>query len=296
MLACLIWAMDLIVRYPLSLRMSYVSIVFLESLVGLLFITPWMIKNGTTELKKFSKQDWLLAVFIGGIGLSVGGYVQTVSIQKATPGTFSFVQIWQPVFVIFAAHKFLKEKIDNLYLYWGIWVVLSAFLMFSSDLELMFATQEFVASDLTIALCCMLIWGSCTIAAKKLLLKHSAFSVVAVRWMFAMIFSTAFFIADGEGINFDIIFQSEIVIRFMFIAAVAGVGSMYFYYRGLQNLEAGKTSFLELSFPALGMIFSAISTFEGLTFFQTLGAISFFAFIFLMLARQESKTVTVRTR
>lgn len=296
-LACLLWALDLLVRYPLSLKMGYVSIVFLESLTGLLFVTPWIVTKGRKELAQYSKQDWLLGVFIGGIGLSIGGYLQTVSVLKSTPGTFSFFQIWQPIFVIFAARKFLNERVDNMYIYWGIWVVLSAFLLFSSDLELMFATQEFVLTDILIALGCMLIWGTCTIVAKKLLMKHSPFSLVTVRWVFAFIFSSAILVMEGESIAWDVLLQSEVVLRFLFIVGIAGVGSMYFYYSGLKNIYAGKSSFLELAFPALSMIFSAIYTFEGLTFLQTLGVISFFAFIFLMLSRQESSpTPAVRAR
>lgn len=296
LVACLLWALDLLVRYPISLKMGYVSIVFIESFIGLFLVTPWLIKNGRRELAKFSKNDWLLAVFLGGIGMSVAGYLSTACIQKATPGTFAFFQIFQPLFVILMAGILLKEKLDNQYLYWGMWVLLSAVLIFSQDLELMFTTQELIIGDFLIALSTMLIWGLCTIAAKKLLQKHSPEALVAVRWAFAFLFAVVILIAEKEQPAFDILFQWEVGVRFLFIGAIAGIASMYFYYSGLKNLPAGKVSFFELSFPAFGMIFSAIYTFESLTVFQVVGATSFFMFILFMLSRQESDRSTVKTR
>lgn len=296
LVACLLWALDLLVRYPITLKMGYVSIVFIESFIGLFLVTPWLIKNGRKKLSKFSKNDWFLAVFLGGVGMSVAGYLSTACIQKATPGTFAFFQIFQPVFVVVMAHLLLKEKLDNLYLYWGIWVLFSAVLIFSQDLELIFTGQDFILSDILIALSTMLIWGFCTIAAKKLLKNHSPEALVAVRWFFAFIFAVVILVAEGENPAFDILLQWEVGVRFLFIGAIAGIASMYFYYSGLKNLAAGKVSFFELSFPAFGMIFSAIYTFESLTIFQVAGATSFFMFLLFMLSRQESKRTAIKTR
>lgn len=292
--ACLLWATDLLVRYPLSLKMSFVSIVFLESLIGLLFISPWLIRN-TSSLKKLSKRDWLITIFIGGVGMSIAGYLQTACIQKATPGLFSFFQIFQPLFVIYMAHIFLREKIDNMYVYWGIWVVLSAILMFSVDLELMLAS-EIIFSDMLIALSTMLIWGLCTILAKKFLQNHSPLILVSLRWLFAFVFSSVILMAEGESIQTSILLQSDIAARFIFIGVIAGILSMFLYYSGLKNMQAGKVSFIEISYAAFGMIFSAVYTFESLTFFQLLGASSFFAFLILFLSRQESSFSAIRTR
>lgn len=293
--ACLLWAVDLLVRYPITLKMSFVSIVFLESAIGLFFVSPWLLKN-IGELKKLKTKDWLIALFIGGIGMSVAGYLQTACIQKATPGLFSFFQIFQPLFVIYVAHIFLKERVDNMYVYWGIWVVLSAILMFSVDLELMFGTSDFVFSDILIALSTMIIWGLCTVLSKKFLTKHSPLTLVGLRWFFAFVFSAIILVAEGQSIPTEVLFQGDVLVRFLFIGLVAGVFSMFLYYSGLKNMPAGKVSFIEISYAAFGMIFSAIYTFEGLTFFQLLGASSFFAFIILFLSRSETSMPAIRAR
>jgi hypothetical protein len=84
---------------------------------------------------------------------------------------------------------FLKEKVDNMYVYWGIWVILSAILMFSVDLEIMFRSAEFIPGDILSAFGTMLIWGVCTILSKKFLIKNSALTLVGLRWFFGFLFS-----------------------------------------------------------------------------------------------------------
>jgi uncharacterized membrane protein len=197
--------------------------------------------------------------------------------------------------VIYVAHHILKEKVDNMYVYWGIWVVLSALLMFSVDLELMLSS-EIMFTDILIALSTMLIWGLCTVFGKMFLKNHSSTMLVSLRWAFAFIFSTVILVMEGETLPMETILETDMLMRFVFMGVVSGIISMAMYYKGLREVEAGKVSFIEISYAAFGMIFSAIYTFEGLTFFQLIGAISFFAFLFLFLSRQDFLKPAIRTR
>lgn len=63
--ACFLWALDLLVRYPLTLKISLVHIMFVESLLGLFIVLPWLVSDGITSLQKMSRTDWLLAVLVG---------------------------------------------------------------------------------------------------------------------------------------------------------------------------------------------------------------------------------------
>lgn len=290
--ACLIWATDLLVRYPITLKLSYIHIVFLESLLGLLFVTPWLLKHGRHELKKFTKMEWVLTIFLGGVGMAVAGYLSTASIQTVTPGTFSFFQIFQPLFVVYAASIFLKERIDNLYFYWGVWVILSAFFMYSQDLLIMFenpGTASF--SDILIALGTMLIWGLATIAAKKLITTQRVLSLVAGRWIFAFIFSSGMLFLEERPLEMGLLLNWDFTWRLVFMSGGAGIIAMYLYYEGMREMSAGRVSFLELTYPALGMIFSSLYTFESMTLIQVIGAASFFAFIMIIVSRKNNESL-----
>jgi drug/metabolite transporter (DMT)-like permease len=292
--ACFLWAVDLLIRYPLTLKMSFVSIVFLESFLGLLFISPALFRN-FQEIKTMKRSQWLIALFIGGVGMSAAGYLQTACIQKATPGLFSFFQIFQPLLVIFMARLFLKEKIDNMYVYWGVWVVLSAVLMFSVDLGLMVESGP-VVSDMLVALMTTFIWGLCTIMAKKFLQSNSVSILIGLRCLFAFLVSSILLIDEANLIPLTQMGSFEFVARFFFMAVVAGIFSMFLYYLGLRNLPAGRVSFFEISYSAFGMFFSALYTFEGLTFLQLLGGASFFSFLVLFLFKSGSSGTTIGAR
>lgn len=293
--ACLLWAADLVVRYPVSLKLDFATIVFFESAIGLLFISPWLIKN-IPSIKKLSLRDWSFAVFIGGVGMALAGFLQTECIHNATPGLFSFFQIFQPIFVVYIAHLFLKERIDSMYIYWGVWVVLSAILIFSVDLELMFSNSNVIFSDILIALTTMVIWGFCTVAAKKFLHSNSVLLLVGLRWLFAFVFSLVIIMLREQQIPMEMVYQADILMRLLFISIVAGLFSMHLYYTGLKHMAAGKVSFMEISYAVFGMVFSALYTFEGLTFFQILGVMSFFAFVILFFSRGSSENAPVSTK
>ena len=287
--ACFLWGLDLVIRYSLTLRFSYLNIVFIESLLGLIFIMPWMIKN-RAQLKSFTTKDWLLSAFIGGVGLTVAGFLVTIGIRSASPGVFSFFQLFQPLFVLYMAYLILKEKVDNLHFYWGMWAVLSAVLMFSQDLEFLFNGNDSIkVSDSVLALTTMLIWGLCTIAGKKLLQTHQPAAVGGVRGIFAFIFSSVFlllsdapFLHPGTMTNIDFL-------KFGFIGIISGTASMFLYYSGLKKIAASKVAFMELSYPAFGLVLSALYTYESMNFLQILGTASFFCSLLLLLSRKEKK-------
>ena len=167
--------------------------------------------------------------------------------------------------------------------------------MFSVDLGLMLGS-EIVFTDMLIAFSTMLIWGMCTILSKKFLQHNSARVLVGLRWFFAFIVSSIILLAEGESLPVEKLMSSDIAGRFFFISVIAGIFSMSLYYTGLRQMQVGKVSFIEISYAAFGMIFSAIYTFESLTFFQLIGAASFFAFIVLFLSKGESLNPTIRAR
>lgn len=295
LLASLLWAMDLIVRYPITLKLSYMQIVFVESLIGIILVTPWLITHRSELLAKLNLKDIGLFVFLGGFGMTLAGYFSTISIHEDTPGTFSFFQLLGPFIVIWGAKVFLKERISRTYFYWGACFLVSAMMIFSQDLFLIFSNNEFNHRSYLSGLGAVLIWGGCTIAAKKLLQTYSVMTLVSMRWIFAFFFALGFILFSKEGLPYHVLTDLKMMERFGLMSIVAGILGMFLYYSGLKNLRAGKVSFLELSFPAFGMILSSFYTFEELTFLQIIGAIAFFGFIGFIFFKKNHPVVQVRS-
>lgn len=289
--ACFIWAVDIVVRYPLTLKLSHLNIVFFEYLFGFIFVTPWFVKYGKSHLQKLSRGDWGLALFLGALGSALANYFFTLGIQQISPGTYSFIQIFQPFFVIFLAYLLLKEKIDNLYIFWGFWVIVSALLMHSPDLELGLLTLDATTypTQMAMVIGSMLIWGFCTVIGKALLKTHHPLVVVYTRWMFALLMTFVLLFISGTSLDWSILSNFDNLWRLLFIGIIAGVASMYLYYMALSKLPAGKVSFVELAYPAFGMLFSSFYTYSKITLLQILGFSSFFIFVYILCSSKFTK-------
>lgn len=294
LLATFLWAVDLIVRYPMSLKYNSIQIVFVESVLGLITLIPWLLYRGKNIVKKLTIGDIFLFTFLGGFGLSVAGYFSTMSINADTPGIFSSFQLIGPFIVIGLAKYFLDERISKTYYTWGICFLLSAILIFSQDLILLFSGEEFKGLSFIVGFTSVIIWGGCTIAAKKLLKRYSPMELVALRWVFAVPFSGLFLYLSNSKVPYTVVGNIQDLEKFIMMSVVAGLLSMFLYYSGLKHLRAGKVAFLELSFPAFGMIISSYYTFDHLTLLQLLGGILFFLFIGLVFFKKSDPVVQIK--
>lgn len=81
--------------------------------------------------------------------------------------------------------------------------------------------------------------------------------------------------------------------RFIFISGIAGILSMWMYYKGLKQLPAWKVSVFELAYPAMGMVFASFYSFEQMSFLQNLGLLSFLTFISLLMSKSKLNSSNV---
>jgi len=285
LLGCLIWALDLLVRIPLTQKHNFIELTFVESLMGLVFTLPLFLKRGTSELRKLSLKHWIGVIFLGGVGMTVAGFLSNLSLMKSTPALFSVVQMLQPILVLLMASLFLKEKVDSLYFYGGLWIILSGLMIYSQDFSFYLDKKlEMNGVSLLVAILTMLIWAGCTIISKFLLTNISPFALLCLRWIFAFVFSVCFLFYQRSSLNFDFITDWSSYLRLIFMSGVAGSLGMYFYYLGLKNLTAIKTSFLELSFPTFGVMLWSFYRYEEVSLLRALGILFFFSFVLILLS------------
>jgi len=285
LMGCLIWALDLVVRIPLTQRYNFVELTFVESLMGLIFTIPLFFKQGASEMRKLNLRQWLGVVFLGGIGMTVAGFLSNLSLMKSTPALFSVVQMLQPIVVLILASVVLKEKVDSLYFYGGLWIILSGLMIYSQDFSFYLDKKLTMNGvSLFVAILTMLIWAGCTIISKFLLLNISPFILVCFRWIFAFVFSVCFLFYESSSLNFDFMQDFSSMLRLVFMSGIAGTLGMYFYYLGLKNLTAIKTSFLELSFPTFGVMFWSFYRYEEVSLLRALGILFFFSFVLILLS------------
>src|SRR3989344_6733572 len=118
-IAALLWALDGILRRSLF-DLPPITIVFFEHLIGLVLISPFLVRAWRGE--KLTPTEWgimgLVAIFSGVLGT----LFFTAALLQVNFIQFSVVfllQKLQPVFATLAAWLLLKETITKRYLLWA---------------------------------------------------------------------------------------------------------------------------------------------------------------------------------
>ena len=120
-LAASLWAVDGIVLRPSLFSLPVSLVVFVESTIVALILTPFMTKY-FGDIKNLALKDWMA---FGGVAL-FGGAVGTMAITKAlfyvdfvNLSIVVLIQKLQPVFAISLAAIFLKEKLPKEFFLWA---------------------------------------------------------------------------------------------------------------------------------------------------------------------------------
>jgi drug/metabolite transporter (DMT)-like permease len=255
MFAASLWAVDALIRTPLTQVMPATNIVFWEHLIGLFLLSP-LFYTSRSLFTKLTKTDWL-HILLMTIVSSIGGTILfTLALQKSfATGDFVtplLLQKTQPLIVILLSALFLKEKVTKKYLLLAPVAIIGSYLM-SFGLtapHLQLAGRELV---FVLAIGAAAAWGSGTIFSKKVLVKLSFVQSTCIR----------FFAAVPLGFLTTLLFHQmptvgsltpDALFRFILIGLTTGAGALLIYYRGLSRTQAHISTISELTFPFVSIL------------------------------------------
>lgn len=245
-----LWGVDGIVLRPSLFVLPVPLVVFVESAIVAILLTPIFIKKFPT-LKVLSRNDWLaftgVAIFGGAIG--------TMAITKAlffvnfvNLSIVVLIQKLQPVFAIVFALILLREKPPRVFYYWAGLSILGAYFMTFG-----FASPNFNTGDKTViatlfALVAALSFAASTVLSKRALINidyrmgtYLRFTLTAII-MLIVVTSMGKFSAIAEISNHQIFI-------FIIIAFTSGGTAIFLYYFGLKEISASVATICELAFP-----------------------------------------------
>ena len=176
MVASSLWAVDALIRTPLTKAIPSASIVLYEHVIGLLVFSPLFIRS-LPILRTVSGKTWVHVLTLSLVS-SVGGtvlFTQALAVSFATGDFITplLLQKLQPLLVIMLAVLLLKEKLQKEFLLWAPVALVGSYLIsFGLTVpKLQFAGKEMVVVLSLGAAAC---WGSGTILSKLLLRRYSA--------------------------------------------------------------------------------------------------------------------------
>lgn len=134
-LACLLWGMDTLIRYPLVERgINPITIVFYEHCILTLIFSLGLIPN-IKRIGELKLSDVFSFLIIGGVGSAIATVAFTESFQYLNPSLVILLQKFQPVVAIILAAIVLKEEIQKQFLVWAAVCLVGGLLISSPDIE-----------------------------------------------------------------------------------------------------------------------------------------------------------------
>src|SRR3989344_9025961 len=240
MIAAALWAVDALLRGTLIKTMPAGAVVFYEHLLAFLLLSPLFFKY-LAKYKTLKIKDWSVLLLLTIVSSALGTFLFTQALAKsfalydfATPVLLLKLQ---PIFVIFFATVFLREKLTLKYLMWVPVALVGSYLIsFGAHKIPLVWSDRWTVVALSIG--AALAWGFGTILSKKALHQLSFKEATVIRYALAvpvtLVFSLFLYQQSYSPADLNV----AQILRLLIIALSTGAASIFIYYKGLQTTEA----------------------------------------------------------
>lgn len=254
-LAASLWAVDGIALRPILYNLPVTLVVFIESVIVALLLTPLMLKH-FEKLKELNYRDWLAFFGVAFFGGAIGTMAITKALFYVNYVNLSIViliQKLQPVFALILAGILLKEKLSKRFFIWSGFAIIGAYFMtFGLNLPDLETGDKTVLAAI-FALIAAISFSSSTVLSKRAL-RNVGFELgTYLRFAFSSIIMLLIVLTSGT-INEISEISSQQLIIFLIIAFTTGGTAIFLYYYGLKRITASVATICELAFPLSAVI------------------------------------------
>ncbi len=244
------WGIDGIVLRPSLFTLPVPLVVFIESALVTLLLTP-LIFFRKSELKQLKTKDWLS---FAGVAL-FGGAMGTMAITKAlfyvhfvNLSIVVLIQKLQPAFALLFAALFLREKLPPRFFLWSGIAMFGAYLMTFGFIPAAIETGEASLYSVLFALLAAVSFALSTVLSKRALRNTGYETGTYLRFLFAAFILLVLNLYTGDFSSIDSVTSHQVII-FVIIAFSTGGLAIILYYYGLKKITASVASICELAFP-----------------------------------------------
>lgn len=276
-LACLLWGMDTLIRYPLVERGIHpVTIVFYEHCILTLIFSLSLIPN-IKRIGELKLSDVFSFLIIGGFGSAIATVAFTESFQFLNPSLVILLQKLQPIVAIILAALILKEEIQKQFVIWAAVCLVGGLLVSSPDIERFYTltvnnfgavTSDVALKGYGLVAISILGWGATTVFGKRLSMAgFEPKSIMAGRFLTGLLVLIPFVQWDRR----LVLPNGEDYLRILIMVIISGALAMWFYYQGLKRLSAKTTAIAEMFFPFFAIIVNWVFLGKQLNELQLVG-------------------------
>lgn len=276
-LACLFWALDTIIRYPLVERgLNPITIVFYEHVL-LTIVFSLGTLSAFKRIGELKLADVFSFLIIGGLGSAVATVCFTESFQYLNPSLVILLQKLQPIVVILLARIVLGEELKMQFLVWAFICLVGGVLISAPDLMRFFdlvrndfgkVTSDGALKGYSLVGISILGWGSATVFGKRLTtVGFDTKSIMAGRFLIGLLVLIPF-VKWNESL---ILSDGQDYLRIAIMVLISGALAMWLYYQGLKRMSAKTTAIAEMFFPLFAVMVNWFFLGKQLSDIQLLG-------------------------
>jgi drug/metabolite transporter (DMT)-like permease len=253
--AAMLWGIDGIVLRPELYTLSVGLVVFIESSIVAVYLSPILIKN-LNVLKSLKLYDWLAFIGVALFGGAIGGMCITKALFYVNFVNLSIViliQKLQPLFALSLAAILLKERLPGKFFYWAAFALVGAYLMtFGFKLPVISSDNKNLLASMY-ALFAAFSFGFSTVLSKRALQNVSFEMGTYLRFGIATIIMLIVILSLSEFSEITTVTNKQWIVFFI-IAFTTGGPAIFIYYYGLKNITASTATILELAFPLTAVV------------------------------------------
>ena len=279
LLACLLWALDTLIRYPLlEAGVSTLHIVFLEH-AFLLVVMVVISRVAGFRLWSFQRRDWPALIVIGGLGSAIGTLAFTQAFGLMNPTLVILLQKLQPVVAVGLSALVLGERISRGFLAYLAACLLGSLLLMAEDLMPLFTRENwFYLPGLDakllgygLTLTAVVSWGASTVFGKQLSQRgHGTGGIMTGRFALGFVVLLPWLLISQPDLTRVAPSQVGWIAVMVLISGLLG---MAFYYRGLRRIASRHSALAEMCFPVAAGLVNWVFLGFALSPLQTVGAV-----------------------
>lgn len=242
--AAILWGFDGIVLRPELYTLPVALVVFIESSIVAVYLSPILFKN-LSSLKILETKDWLAFLGVALFGGAIGGMCITKAlfhINFVNLSVVILIQKLQPLFALGLAAIILKERLPSKFFYWAAAAIVGAYIMtFGFKLPVIsYDNRNLIAA--IYAVIAAFSFGFSTVLSKRALRNISYELGTYLRFGIATIIMLIFVIAFSEFPMISNITNRQWII-FLIIAFTTGGPAIFIYYYGLKYYGINRHNF-----------------------------------------------------
>ncbi len=253
--AASLWGIDGIVLRPSLYTLPVPLVVFLETTIVAVILSPFFIRR-LSELKKLKLKDWIAFLAVAVFGGAVG----TMAITKAlfyvgfvNLSIVVLIQKLQPVFAISLAAILLKERLSRTFFSWALLAVAGAYLMIFG-----FSAPNLATGDKTVLASLYALIATVSFAMSTVFSKRALRHVDYKMSTYLRFVLTALVMLLVATLTSDVQKIGEVNTTqwfvFLLIVFATGGPAIFLYYYGLNRISASVATVCELAFPLTAVV------------------------------------------